>query len=44
VSALEGEDPSLSILDAIDEEFHRKTMVAPKDQTYEGIVELEKLH
>jgi hypothetical protein len=24
----EGEDPSLEILDAIDEEFHRKTMVA----------------
>jgi hypothetical protein len=24
----EGEDPSLTILDAIDEEFHRKTLVA----------------
>jgi hypothetical protein len=34
----EGEDPSVAILDAIEEEFHRK------DQSYERVVELEKLH
>jgi hypothetical protein len=37
----EGEDPSLAIVDAIDEEFHRKTMVAR--QKTKGMRELLNL-
>jgi hypothetical protein len=45
MDGVHGQDPSLAILDVIEEEFHReKNDSTPKNQRQEEAVELAKLH
>jgi hypothetical protein len=41
MDGVHGEDPSLAILDAIEEEFHQEKIIARQNTR---VVELEKLH